>query len=397
MVLAAPVVMIFMTMFSCTTTSSGSTEEARIHTEQGSENGTPADSRDIPPGDQSQAVAEMETYLGNAFSKLDEMAVAEAIHQFVAVVAVRDKISSPSSKILELAKRAETELTRIEAGFLLQPGSEWLDANENQTTAGSMSAGKPGGLQPKVLLWYNVGGSRIALSGVPVVFEFVKGTGLLSGYTTTNEYGEASVPLGRIDNPNKETVIRATVSYTVKGYTYRFKQTSLEFVYLPPSKRATILVLERGPDYIAEDPQIFNPVYTRLKDMEFDFIPYNGRLIQDGFMKVFGGDLASIKKLALEQNVPYLIMVLNDCYRASQVEGRRLYVGEGTATLRIIRVADGKILFEAIGYADRDHDTYGQGNSTQTAMRNVFVNGAEQLQAELARKKKEINRALGIE
>jgi hypothetical protein len=389
--------LIFVFLFSGCVTTSSDAANGKPHGETEKADATNKDGSGEKTTDVKRAFQEMQAYFENAQKKMDEMTVAEAVNQYVAVLAIKAGIGNPSKEILELAKKAETELTKIEAGFLLMAGAEWLDANGNQIAGSSFTVGKGDSLNPKITLWYNVGGSRIAVSAVPVIFEFIKGSGLLTGYLRTNEYGEASVPLAKIDNPNKETVIRASVVYTVKGYTYRFAQTKLEFVYLPPSKRATILVFERGPQYVAEDPYIFNTVYNSLKKMEFDFIPFNGKLIQNDFMTVFGGDFSSIKKLTLEQNVPYLIVVLNDCYSVRKVEELKAYIGEGKATLRVIRIADGKILFETVGYADKMHDTHGQGSSLDKTMRDVFRRAAKELETGLAKQEKEINKALGIE
>jgi hypothetical protein len=348
-------------------------------------------------GDGQAVASEMRSYMENARKKLDEMAIAEAVRMYVAALAASREQHNPSQEVRDLAATVQTELTRLETGFLMQAGGEWLDENENQVASSTYTVGKGDALNPTIMLWYNIGGSRIAVSAAPVLFEFVKGSGLITGFTATNEYGEASVPLGRIDNPTQETVVRASLTFTVKGFTYAFTQTKVEFVWLPPSKRATILVLERGPDYTAEDPTVFNPVYDTLKKMEFDFIPYNGRLLGDNFMNVFGGELKSIKGLSVGQNVPYLAVVLNDCYSVRKLpEYKSVYVGEGKATLRIIRITDGKILFEAVGYADRAHDTHGQGNSPATTMRNVFIRAANGLVKVLDQEKKDINRALGI-
>jgi hypothetical protein len=142
---------------------------------------------------------------------------------------------------------------------------------------------------------------------------------------------------------------------------------------------------------------VLDPVYNALKKMEFDFSQYNGRLLDDAFMKVYNGDREAIKGLTLDQSVPYLVLVLNDCYSVRRQGTFDIYVSEGRATLRLIRVADGKILFEAVGYADRTHGTHGQANSHDNAVRDALKRSTAELEKELSLKMKEINQALGLE
>jgi hypothetical protein len=345
-------------------------------------------------------VEKMKTSLAAADQKMDEMAVAEAVSLYVSVLALKDGLAKPPQEALDLAARAETMLTKIEAGFLLQAGAEWLNADSAQIAASTTGAGRGDVLSPTVTLWYNVGGSRIAVSAAPVLFTVREGPAQIAGtgLTKTNEYGEASIPPPKIADANKEVVVRAAVVFSSGGYQYQFKQTKLDLVYRPPSKRAVILVLERDDRGVANDnPYILDPVYNSLKKMEFDFSQFNGRLLGDDFMKVYGGDLQAIKALTIEQNVPYLVMVLNDCYSVRKQGDFDIYLSEARATLRIIRVSDGKILFEAVGYADKKHDTYGQHNSHDTAARDAYKRAAAELEKELGARAKEINKALGIE
>jgi hypothetical protein len=252
---------------------------------------------------------------------------------------------------------------------------------------------------PKVTLFYNVGGSRIAVSTAPIVFTVKQGPAQINGtgVTKTNEYGEASIPPPKVLDATREIVIHAGVVFTSGVYQYQFKQTKLDLVYRPPLKRAVILVYERDDQGQANDnPFVLEPVLSSLKKMDFDFSQYNGKLLGDNFMKVYNGDLQSIKTMTLDQNVPYLVMVLNDCYSVRQQGKFNIYVSEGKASLNIIRVADGKILFQAVGFADRKHDTHGQHNSHDTAVSDVYKRAAVELVKELGSKSREINQALGI-
>jgi len=127
---------------------------------------------------------------------------------------------------------------------------------------------------------------------------------------------------------------------------------------------------------------ILDSVFNRLKDMAFDFSQYNGVLLGDDFMKVFGGDPNSIKRMGLEKEVSYLVMVLNDGYYVNQVElgGKKynIFKSQTTATTRIIRVSDGKIMYsgtvQAVG---------GQGGTEDKAILDGFRNAAQAMAEKL--------------
>ena len=359
--------------------------------------GLEAQSKTVFLTDEEKAlVLEMKSYLETARQKLEEMAIAEAIKQYVAVLGAGQRQDNSNPEILKLINEAASAITKLESGFLLKPASEWLDENENQKTSSSLIQEGKGLLSPRLMIWYNAAGSYLALGGVPVVFEFVKGKGMVSGLATTNEYGEAFATLTKLENPHEESVIRASIVFNVKGYVYRFNQTYVEFVYLPPLKRAMLFVLEKAVNYQADDPIIFNPIFNTLKRLDFDLIPYSGKLLEADFIRAFNGDTATIKRLASEKNLPYLILVLNDCFRIGQIT-ESAYVGEGRATLRIIRVADGKLVFEALGTALKSDNTHGQGGSAEKVIRNVHTRTTLALGAALEKKWSEILKALGIE
>jgi hypothetical protein len=352
------------------------------------------------PGDNSSAttseasVKEMETYLKNAYEKMDQMEISEGLNQFIAVLATKSKQKNPSSRVLELARTAETELTKIASGLRLSPGPDWLDENNNQISGNTLGIGKDKTLNPEVLLTYNIGGI-IVVKNIPVEFTFVKGDGLLDRTVTTNEDGLALSTIAKVQNVKQEIVIQAALVFTVKGYTYRFENVTCSFLYMPPLKRAAIIVYESAPDFVSDHPFVFDPTYNTLKDIDFDFTQYNGVLMGKEFLKIFGGDVNSIKKLALEQDVPYLIVVYNDCYRLNKAHPDfEIYISEVKATLRILRVADGKTLFEVQGNADKAHNTHGQGSSMEKARNDGFRKAAADLERELKKNMGKVSEAL---
>jgi hypothetical protein len=321
-------------------------------------------------------------YLENGLAKVDQGAISEGINQLVTVLAEAGAAGSTSGDIRAIVDTAETELTKIGAGLELEAGTEWVDANKNQISVSSIDVGGENALNPSVILTYNFGSGKALITGAPIYFEFVRGSGLLTNFVATNDYGQSNCAIARLDNPNGENIVRASLVYRVKGYSYPFQGITKDFVYVPPARKATILVMEKAGEMIQDDPVILDSVYNRLKDMAFDFSQYNGVLLGDAFMKVFGGDPDEIRRLGLEKEVSYLVMVLSDGYYVNQVElgGKKynIFKSQTTATTRIIRVSDGKVMYsgtvQAVG---------GQGGSEDKAILDGFRNAAQAMAEKL--------------
>jgi hypothetical protein len=332
-------------------------------------------------------------YLENGLAKIEQGAISEGINQLVTILAEAEAAGSTSGDIRVLVDTAETELTKIAAGLEMEAGTEWVDANKNQISASSIDVGSDGALNPSVILTYNFGSGKALITGAPIYFEFVQGSGLLTAFVATNDYGQSNCSIARLDNPNGENIVRASLVYRVKGYSYPFQGISKDFVYVPPARKATILVMEKAGERIQDDPVILDSVYNRLKDMAFDFSQYNGVLLGDAFMKVFGGDPNEIRRMGLEKEVSYLVMVLNDGYYVNQVElgGKKynIFKSQTTATTRIIRVSDGKIMYsgtvQAVG---------GQGGSEDKAILDGFRNAAQAMAEKLETDYPEIDQVL---
>ncbi len=335
----------------------------------------------------------MKSYLANGLEKIDQGSISEGIQQLVAVLSVRNGLGTPTAAALDYANRAEKELTTIGSALSLDSGTEWLDENKNQILASVLDVGTPSALQPSVILAYNMGRGRTLVAGAPIVFEFIKGSGTITAYVTTNEYGQANCSVAKLDSQTTEQVIRASLVYRVNGFTYRFQGVEKDFAFVPPVLRATILVLERSTSGASRSPVILDPVYNTLKGVTFDFSQYDGTLLGDDFDKVFKGDPKAIKALAMKKDVSYLVMVLNDCYSAVQIEldGKKynLYKSQTTATTRIIRVADGKIM-----YAGEVPGVAGQGGSLEQAVLDGQKKAATEMAAKLKSDIQEINTAL---
>jgi hypothetical protein len=332
-------------------------------------------------------------YLENGLEKIDQGVISEGISQLVTVLAEAEAAGSASGDIRAIVGTAETELTKIAAALEMEAGTEWVDANKNQISGSSIDVGGEQSLNPSVIVTYNYGSGKALVTGAPIYFEFLQGSGVLTNFVATNDYGQANCSIARLGDPNRETIVRASLEYRVKGYSYPFEGITKDFVYVPPSRNATILAMEKAGEKIQDDPIILDSVYNRLKDMDFDFSQYNGVLLGDEFMKVFGGDPAAIRKLGLEKEVSYLVMVLNDGYYVNQIElgGKKynIFKSETTATTRIIRVSDGKIMYsgtvQAVG---------GQGGTEGKAILDGFRKAAAAMAEKLDAEYPEIDRVL---
>jgi len=344
--------------------------------------GEPEQPKEAATTGDGELAQRLNEFLENGLAKVEQGTVSEGINQLVTILAEADAAGSTSGDIRAIVDTAETELTKIAAGLEMEAGTEWVDANKNQISASSIDVGTENGLNPSVILTYNFGSGKALITGAPIYFEFVQGSGLLTNFVATNDYGQSNCSIARLENPNSENIIRASLVYRVKGYSYPFQGITKDFVYVPPARKATILVMEKAGEMIQDDPVILDSVYNRLKDMAFDFSQYNGVLLGDAFMKVFGGDPNEIKRMGLEKEVSYLVMVLNDGYYVNQVElgGKKynIFKSQTTATTRIIRVSDGKIMYsgtvQAVG---------GQGGSEDKAILDGFRNAAQAMAEKL--------------
>ncbi|MBN1410046.1 MAG: hypothetical protein JW969_04325 [Spirochaetales bacterium] len=345
------------------------------------------ESADFVPGADGSSddpVYRMKEYYEQGMDKIDGGYISEGIRLLVSVLAENENKAKPSEEAETYAEEAEIELNKLKSSLSLDVDeNEWVDEKGNQKHGSTLNLE----VVPSVRLTYNVSGSKWIVANAPVTFKFIKGGGIISGSVNTNELGQASCKVAKFDNANTQNIIRASIVVREKGYTYTFEGLNRDFLFEPPANRATILVLEKSEEGEANDPVIFDPVYNKLKDVAFDFTMYNGSLMGKEFMKIYGGDTKSIKKLSLEKGVSYLVVVLNDCFNVAQLEfrGKKLkgFISEARATLRVIRVADGKVLFETRVTLEKAKNTHAQGGSKETAIINALRGAAELMEKKL--------------
>lgn len=337
----------------------------------------------------------MEEYLENGIDKINYGSISEGIEQLILVLAEKDRMKDPPEEAIELAKEAETRLNKLKSSLFLEVEPAWLDKNLNQIKGNTIDIIP----QPSVILTIDTGIGRSLVSNAPVAFKFTKGSGIISAMIVkTNEYGQANVVVTRFDNSNEENIIEAFLYYKEKDFTYAFDTVSRSFIYAPPSRRATIFVLERYSDGVFEDPGIFGSVYNNLKDVALDFTLSNALLNEDEFLRVYNGDKDAILNLGLEEGVSYICAVLNDCFHIEQYEyqGKKynIFLSEARATIRIIRVADGKTMYSNTVESLHKDSKHGKGSSPELSARDVLTKTSAQMEELLLKEIDIIKKAL---
>ncbi|MBN2445061.1 MAG: hypothetical protein JXJ04_27140 [Spirochaetales bacterium] len=337
----------------------------------------------------------MQEYLENGIDKINYGSISEGIEQLILVLAEKEAMTNPPEEAIELAKDAETRLNKLKSALFLEVEPEWLDSSLNQVKGDTLDIFP----QPSVLLTYDGGIGRSLVANAPVAFRFIKGSGIMSGLVAkTNDHGQANVIVTRFDNPNEENIIEAYLYYKEKDFTYTFTTITRSFIYAPPSRQASIFVLERYPDGNFEDPDIFNAVYNNLKDVALDFTLSNAGLNEKAFLQIYNGDKSAITHLGLEDQISYICAVLNDCFHIEQYEykGKKynVFLSEARATIRIIRVADGKTVYTNSVECLHAQSEHGKGSSPELSARDVLKKSSVKMEALLSKEIDVIKKAL---
>jgi hypothetical protein len=343
--------------------------------------GQPAGTAAAPSGAAAESLARMREFLKTGGARVDEGLLADGIKQLVAVLAERQQVA-PSKEADDLAAAAEKRLSGLSSSLALEPDTGWLDAANNQVTGQTLDFRK---LMPSVILTIKQSGGRSLVSNAPIQFAFVKGGGVITGTVNTNDFGQANCVIASFENASAEQVVRASLVVKVGAFAYAFKGVERDFVFAPPQRRASLLVLERSPLGVASDPFIADPVYQTLKGIRYDFSFFNGSISPQAFSRVYEGDLTSINALGLDKDVSYVIVLLNDCTGIRQLElnGQKfnLFVSDARATLRVVRKADGKVMYQAAVERAQAKGNHGQGGTQEKAAQDVLRNTAADLAA----------------
>ena len=294
----------------------------------------------------SSSLEEMKRLLDVGRTASDSNHPAEAIRSYVTVLALSREDGSQDAA--RLGAQAESELVRIGNRLSLEPGEGWIAPDGSQLAAASRSVGKEGALQPTVFLFENFASAKSPIADAPIRFEFARGGGVLTTTASTDIYGRANAILSRLESPSAEAVIRAYPAFTVRGFTYAFRNIQREFSYLPPTNVTKVVALERGPDGAVQNPQVLDSVAAILKGAGLAPSPLDGKLLGTGFDRSFGGDPPSVRALAASSGASYFAFVVSEASTARQMEygGKKynIFTSDCTTTIRIIR-DDGSSVF----------------------------------------------------
>ncbi len=333
--------------------------------------------------DNSAFVRKLEDVYESGRNALGKGQTSEAIEGFIAILAEIDQSVMNGAKIQNLKEEVESQLVQLGSALNLEPNQEWIDPRGNQINGSTQNIGGENPLQPGVMLTLNTGSGKSVVSDAPIRFQFIKGSGVITGTVTTGEYGQANAAIVRLDNPQTEQVIRASLIYTVKDFTYEFKTLTRDFVYLPPENTATILVLERFEEGYMENPIIIDDTYRVLEELNVEFSPFNGVLIGDDYIDAYNGNQKLVRQIGDETGVSYLFFIFSDVHTVSQIKlGEKVYniwKSQTNSTARIIRVEDARIL-----YSQGVMNITGQGGTREKAVRDGLEKASSELMPKLS-------------
>lgn len=333
---------------------------------------------------------EMDSYLSKAQDAADSNHLSEAIRSYVTVLAIADESPSPDSEAK--ADRASAELARIGTGLTLEPASDWVDSSGTQIAGSSRSLGKEGGLSPGVYLFENFGFGKSPVADAPIYFQFIKNSGSLVAFVTTDAYGKANTNVAMLDQPGKDAVIRAFPVFKARGKSYAFQTAFRDFAYLPPANVVRVLALESSELGISDNPRTIDPAAEALKRAGLQVLPFNAELAPDDFRKAFSGEAKALATLGVDSGSPYAALVLVEVAAAHQIEldGKKYNIFTASASLifRLVR-SDGSIV-----YSLPIDGLKGQGGTVEAAVDDAFKKAGEALGPELKRRQDDLATAL---
>ncbi len=343
-----------------------------------------------PAATASPAVAEMSAYLSKAQDAADSNHLAEAIRSYVTVLALADE--SPSTDAKAKADAASAELARIGTRLTLEPSSEWIDAKGTQAAGSSRSLGKEGGLSPAVYLFDSFGSGKSPVADAPIFFQFVKNTGSLVSFVTTDAYGKANTTVAKVGEPGSDAVIRAFPVFKARGKSYAFQSVFRDFAYLPPANVVKILALESSELGLSDNPRTVDPAAAALKQTGLQILPFNAKLAPEVFRRAYGGEVKALSALGVDATSPYAAFALVEVAAARQMElnGKKYNIYTATAPLsfRLVR-ADGTIV-----YALSLDNIKGQGGTKEAAIADAYKRAGDAIGPELTKRLDDIRSSL---
>jgi len=147
----------------------------------------------------------MRDYLDNAWRRSPTAPWPRGARQLVAVLAERRRLAAGGGEADEIAEIAETELGKLAPRSRSRPVPSGSTRRTTSATASTLDVGTPRALQPSVILTYNMGRGRSLVAGAAIAFGFERGGGSLTAAVNTNDLGQATCSLGRLDSTGERT------------------------------------------------------------------------------------------------------------------------------------------------------------------------------------------------
>ncbi|MFP4364334.1 MAG: hypothetical protein ACLFR1_10760, partial [Spirochaetia bacterium] len=213
---------------------------------------------------------------------------------------------------------------------------------------------------------------------VPVRFQFLQGSGILTGHAESDEYGRAGTNVVSFDNPNQEQVILAQPVFQIGNQRFQVETASLEFRYTPPDRTTRIIawVDLEGDTRSADMLQSF--AAQALEGLGVDSISTGG---PSGIAQTMSHqELLDELDQGIDERYVFIIKMQIQSLQQLEYEGRSFNIYQSTAVchIHLIDMLSGETLYTSVTNSVR-----GQGGSRELALNNSIELAANLLQEHL--------------
>ncbi|MFA6505108.1 MAG: hypothetical protein WCT14_03360 [Treponemataceae bacterium] len=376
---------VFPIIVACFSILLGSCASTPAAAPQASSSAPPLAASAVPSsasGNVKDAVQTMRELRDAARAAFDANHPVEALRHLVGLIAVDgeaapEKDSGRGAERAELIRKADAELTAIGARFTMEPTDEWMSGSK-QLAGNVRDLSKGAGLKPAVRVVINYDYGKAVVADAPVRFAFVDGVGDISVSGTTDSYGVASATVRGLAHADKPVVIRAVLAVSNRGKTKVFSEVFRDFSYLPSSRAARVMALERvvaadkKVKTVADRSPLMDAVTRGLSGSGLDLVPSDGALDPAAFMSALNGDPAAVSKALALGGTPasFLAIAVADCDEPRQMvlQGKtyEIYTTNVRANVRLLR-SDGSVVDSRPMVSAR-----GQGGTPDQAVQAAF-------------------------
>lgn len=174
------------------------------------------------------------------------------------------------------------------------------------------------------------------------------------------------------DDPKEEQIVEARVVVEEGDSRLAFDRLVVRFVYRAPSRKVVLLPLVRPGE---EEGTIAEVLKEALAGIPYVVQLYEGDLSSGLFIQAFRGERDALEQVKQTEDTAYALLVLVESTGVFPLElgGRtyKLYVAEGRADVRLVRIEDGALLYEKVLERNREAGTHGQGPTEDRAALDV--------------------------